>query len=93
VIKDTDEETKEETREARPSRDLSSGSSVRGELGCTILPTCRCVHQPRRFQTLTLLLKFLWRLHHVGMMSYSFHFLSPLWSMGSGEWTILFMAE
>ena len=28
VIKDTDEEPKEETREARPSRELSSGSSV-----------------------------------------------------------------
>ena len=54
-------------------------------VGVCHLPGTWCVHQPGSFLN-PILLEFLWRLHHVGVINYWLNFqpLSPLWRMGPG---------
>ena len=61
--------TDEEGHGRRSRRVLSTEACISVGLGCTILPACRCAHQPVNFPD-TIFLRVLWRLHHIGMISH-----------------------
>lgn len=70
---DMDEQPDAEVCRAKSERVSSAGTSVAVELGCIILHEKGCVHQPESSLN-PVLLEFLWRLHHVGMVNYYLHF-------------------
>ena len=84
MMKDPDELPDEEIHRMRSGRVLSAGASVPVELGCITLPVHGFVRQPGT--TNTILLGFLWRPHHIGLIIYYIHFqfLCPFWRMGDG---------
>ena len=69
MTKDTCEQLDEEIRRARSGRVLSAGASVPMELQCITLPVCEYVGQLGSSSN-PILLGFLWRLHHIGMIDH-----------------------
>lgn len=65
MIIDTEEHPDEMVHRAKV---LSTGASILMKLEYNIHWTCRYVHQPRSSPN-PMLLRFLWKFHHIGMIS------------------------
>ena len=72
MIKDTDEHPVEEIPRAMSGRVLHAGASVPMELGCVTLLLWVCSPTWKLSEPQTI--GILWRLSHVGMISYKLHF-------------------
>ena len=76
VIKGMVKDTNEEVYGASSGRVLSAGASVLMELGCATLLACADVLQPGGFPG-SVVQRFLWKLHHAGVIDISFICLQP----------------
>ena len=67
MIKDTGEQPDKEIHRVKSGTVPRTGASVPVDLGCATLLAHTHVHQPRGSLN-PVLLEFLWRFHHVGMI-------------------------
>ena len=69
MIKNTNEQIDEDVQILRSGRVASIGASVPMELGCVTVLIRRSVHSPGSYPY-PILLEFLWRLPHIGIINY-----------------------